>query len=61
VRTALQFSTREGMPRAYVVTSTSKGDGKSTTALALAINSAQSGRPVLIIDADLRNPSLHKS
>jgi capsular exopolysaccharide synthesis family protein len=61
VRTALQFSTREGSPRAYVVTSTSKGDGKSTTALALAINGAQTGRPVLLIDGDMRHPSLHTS
>jgi succinoglycan biosynthesis transport protein ExoP len=60
VRTALQFSTASGAPRRLVVTSSSKGEGKSTTALALAINFAQMGKPVLIIDADLRNPVLHK-
>jgi succinoglycan biosynthesis transport protein ExoP len=60
VRTALQFSTSTGAPRRLVVTSTSKNEGKSTTALALAINFAQMGKPVLIIDADLRNPVLHK-
>jgi capsular exopolysaccharide synthesis family protein len=60
VRTALQFSTPSGAPRRLVVTSSSKDEGKSTTALALAINFAQMGRPVLIIDADLRNPVLHK-
>ena len=60
VRTALQFSTASGTPRRLVVTSTSKGEGKSTTAVSLAINLAQMGKPVLIIDADLRNPALHK-
>ena len=59
VRTALQFSTREGAPRQIVVTSTTAKEGKSTTALSLAINFAQAGQPVLLIDADLRNPSLH--
>jgi len=60
VRTALQFSTPSGAPRRLVVTSSSKGEGKSTSALALAINFAQMGKPVLLIDADLRNPVLHK-
>ena len=60
VRTALQFSTASGAPRRLVVTSSSKDEGKSTTALALAINFAQMGKPVLIIDADLRNPVMHK-
>jgi len=60
VRTALQFSTPHGAPRRLVVTSSSKHEGKSTTALALAINFAQMGKPVLLVDADLRNPVLHK-
>jgi capsular exopolysaccharide synthesis family protein len=60
VRTALQFSTASGAPRRMVVTSSSKNEGKSTTALALAINFAQMGKPVLLVDADLRNPVLHK-
>jgi polysaccharide biosynthesis transport protein len=61
VRTALQFSTRDGAPRQFVVTSSSAGEGKSTTALSLAINFAQAGRTVLLIDADMRNPSLHRT
>lgn len=60
VRTALQFSTASGVPRSLVVTSPTPNEGKSTTALALARNFAQLGKRVLLIDADLRNPSLHR-
>lgn len=59
-RTALQFSTPEGVPKVVMVTSSSMGEGKSTTALSLAISFAQTGRNVLLIDADLRKASLHK-
>ena len=61
VRTALQFSTDQGVPKVLLVTSASPSEGKSTTALALARNFAQMGKRVLLIEADLRNPSLHKS
>jgi len=60
VRTALQFSTSEGAPKRLVVTSSTKNEGKSTTSLALAISFAQMGRKVLLVDADMRNPSVHK-
>jgi capsular exopolysaccharide synthesis family protein len=60
VRTALQFATREGAPRQLVVTSTSAGEGKTTTSISLAIQFAQAGQLVVLIDADLRNASIHK-
>jgi succinoglycan biosynthesis transport protein ExoP len=60
VRTALQFSTSHGAPRRLLVTSTNRDEGKSTTALALAINFAQMGARVLLVDGDMRNPSAHK-
>ena len=60
VRTALQFSTDQGVPKVLLVTSASASEGKSTTAITLARNFAQLGKRVLLIEADLRNPSLHR-
>ena len=57
LRTALQFSTSNGLPKSLVVTSPNPGEGKSTT---LATNFAQLGMKVLLIHADLRNPSAHR-
>jgi capsular exopolysaccharide synthesis family protein len=60
LRTSLRFSTREGAPKSTFITSSAAGEGKSSIALNLATAYAQGGNKVLIIDADLRNPSLHK-
>ncbi|WP_456418142.1 GumC family protein [Thiolapillus sp.] len=58
-RTALSFSSPSGSPKALHVTSSIAGEGKTTTALSLALTYVQAGANVLLVDADLRNPSLH--
>lgn len=57
--TALQFSTEYGLPRSIVVASAGPSEGKSSTALAIARHFATMGMKVLLIDADMRKPSLH--
>ena len=54
---ALRFSTDEGMPKVTLVTSTRSGEGKSSSALAIAQNFARRERRVLLIDSDLRKPA----
>lgn len=58
--TSIQYSSNQGAPPSLLVTSTQSNEGKSTTAFALARDLAQVGKKVLLIDADMRNPSLHK-
>lgn len=57
--TSLRFSTNHGIPRSLVVTSTRAAEGKSTTAAALARSIGRTGRSVVLIDGDMRSPSLH--
>lgn len=60
VLTSIQFSTSHGAPTSVMLTSAQAREGKSTTAVALAQALAGVGPRVLLIDADMRNPSLHK-
>lgn len=60
VRTAIYFSTQGQKNQVIQVTSPTPGDGKSTLATNLAITIAQSGKRVLLVDGDMRRPSLHK-
>ncbi len=57
--TSLQLSTPSGLPKVILVTSATPGEGKSLTSLAVARHFAARGLKVLLIDADLRNASLH--
>lgn len=60
IRTALELASDQGLPRTVLITSSRQGEGKSTSSYALARDLASSGRRVLLIDADLRKPSLHR-
>ncbi|MCB2263529.1 MAG: polysaccharide biosynthesis tyrosine autokinase [Candidatus Thiosymbion ectosymbiont of Robbea hypermnestra] len=60
IRTSLVLATSEGAPRALHFTSASPNEGKTSAAVSTAITFARTGSKVLLIDADLRNPSLHK-
>ncbi len=60
IRSNLAFSTDHGVPKAFMVTSTRPAEGKSTTSLAMAQVLGRTGRNVLLIDADMRSPSIHE-
>lgn len=60
VRTALFFNTRGKRHQVLQVTSPTPGDGKSTLVANLAVTIANSGKSVLILDADFRKPVQHK-
>lgn len=60
VRSALQFARVGGTPKTLLVTSSQPGEGKSTSSVAIARAFARMGKSVLLVDGDLRNPSLHK-
>ncbi len=60
LRTNLDFSSLDKPIRAMVVTSAAPEEGKSTTLANLAITIAQAGKRVILVDCDLRRPSLHQ-
>lgn len=59
IRSNLAFSTDHGVPRTFMVTSTRAAEGKSTSALALAAVLGRTGKRVVLVDADMRSPSVH--
>lgn len=60
LRTNIQYSSIDKQVKTLVVTSSNAGEGKSTVAGNLAYTFFQNGKRVLIIDCDLRKPSLHR-
>lgn len=59
-RTNIEFSGVDKEMKTILVTSSMKGEGKTTTASNLAVAFAQLGRRVLLVDTDFRRPMLHK-
>ncbi|MGE5563273.1 MAG: GumC family protein [Bacillota bacterium] len=59
--TSIRFSTSHGAPKSISITSTQEKEGKTTSAIAIARTLASTGSRVLLIDADMRRPALHRS
>jgi len=59
IATNLSFLTAHGTPKSILLTSTFPNEGKSTSAVAIARMLARTGKRTLLVDADMRNPSVH--
>jgi polysaccharide biosynthesis transport protein len=61
LRTSVLLSSPGRAPKTLVITSCVPSEGKSTTAINLAVSLAQTGARVLVIDGDMRRPTVHSS
>jgi succinoglycan biosynthesis transport protein ExoP len=61
LRTSVLLSSAERPPRSLLVTSAQPSEGKTTVSFNLSISLTQLGRRVLLIDADLRRPNIHRA
>lgn len=61
IRTNIQFASADRKIQTIVVTSSGPSEGKSTTAANIAVVFANSGQRVLLVDADMRKPTVHKT
>lgn len=61
IRTNIQFASADRKIQTIVVTSSGPSEGKSTTAANIAVVFANSGQRVLLVDADMRKPTIHKT
>ena len=60
LRTNIQFTALDTKEKVLLVTSAEMGEGKSTTIANLAVAIAEAGKKVLLIDCDMRRPTIHK-
>lgn len=60
LRTNLQFLAVDNPPRVIVVTSSTPSEGKSTTSINIALALAEAENNVVLVDGDMRRPTLHK-
>lgn len=60
VRSSLAFATSHGLPRSLSLVSTRASEGKSSTSVAIAAIIARTDRKVLLVDADMRSPSIDR-
>ncbi len=60
IRTSLAFSAGDDGPRALLITSPASGEGKSSTAMNLALSYCQANKRTILVDADMRRPRVHQ-